>query len=168
MAESLRRDAEQQLRSDPLGEEWLKRNEIRKMRAGWLKFDLIRPADDSSIEMARIKSSNLSPADSIIWEPDRSTSYHVALETAQIGGVAMSIGMMFYALRAGGLVAAMLTALPAWSSIDPLVVLAKGKRDDETWSDTQRAQIDADEAGVRGVIGDENSSLATVYDSRIR
>ena len=168
MAESLRRDAEQQLRSDPLGEEWLKRNEIRKVRAGWLKFDLIRPADDSSIEMARTKSNKLSPADSIIWEPDRSTSYHVALETAQIGGVAMSIGMMLYALRAGGLVAAMLTALPAWSSIDPLVVLAKGKRDDETWSDTQRAQIDADEAGVRAVIGDENSSLDTVYDSRIR
>lgn len=42
-----------------------------------------------------------------------SRAHHVALATVQMSGAAVLIGLMFRALRAGGLVAAMLTPLPA-------------------------------------------------------
>ena len=159
MAETLRRDAEQELRLDSLGEDWLRRSDIIKSRLGWLKFDLMRVADDGSTDWSNSKSIVRLPLEAINWEPERAQSYHVVIETTQIGGVAISVGLMFYALRAGGLVAAMLTALPAWSSIDPLIVLAKKKGRDDNWSDTQQAELDADEAGVRGVIGSDDTAL---------
>ena len=67
----------------------------------------------------------------IVWNSEeRSTNvFHEMLETAQATGAAVPIGLLFYALRAGGLLAAMLTALPVWSGIDPLLVLSKNKGD---------------------------------------
>ena len=68
------------------------------------------------------------------------------LETVAIDGMAMSIGLMLYAVRGAGLVAAMLTSLPAWSTIDPLVVLAKDKNGNNDWeagSETHRTELSA-------------------------
>ena len=55
-------------------------------------------------------------------------------------------------MRAGGLVTAMLSAIPAWTSLDPLVVLAKGDKRDDDWHGARHTEMEADEAGVRGVI----------------
>lgn len=93
-------------------------------------------------------------------------SFHVVLETVHVGGMALSLGLLIYGLRAGGLVAAMLTALPAWSGIDPLVVL-DGRKERGQWSDSHNTEFDVDEAGVRGVIaGSTIGATATAHSTR--
>jgi hypothetical protein len=53
---------------------------------------------------------------------------------AQVTAVTLSVGAVWWALRAGGLFTSLLTSLPAWRSFDVLPVLndAEGE-DDATW-----------------------------------
>src|SRR5690606_312569 len=59
-------------------------------------------------------------------------------QAVEVSGLAMSIGTIWWATRAGGLIASMVVSAPVWRGIDPLPVLfnkdeaeAEGK-DDET------------------------------------
>ena len=71
----------------------------------------------------------------------------------EIGGVVISVGLVSWASRAGALITAVITALPAWKAFDPLLLLAPDK-DDRTivqhdFSDTD---IQIDEEAVAGVL----------------
>ena len=44
-------------------------------------------------------------------------------EQVGVSGVALTVGVVWWATRVGGLVASMMVTLPAWRSIDPLPVL---------------------------------------------
>ncbi len=71
----------------------------------------------------------------------------------EIGGIVISVGLVSWATRAGALITAVITALPAWKAFDPLLLLAPGK-DERTivqhdFSDTD---IQIDEEAVAGVL----------------
>ena len=131
-----------------------------------LKSSRIRPIDDTALDLIAKLAKVPLPSDSIHWDDERVAVYHVSVETVQMGGVAVSIGLMFYALRAGGLVAAMLTALPAWSSMDPLIVLSKDKGGKAKWYAAADTEIEADELGVRAVI-DAGTVQSVAYNSAV-
>jgi Cadherin domain len=65
--------------------------------------------------------------------PEQDTqSQAVALKTtiSKVGGVSLSLGAVWWAARAGGLMSSLLLTTPAWRVLDPLPVFM-GKQDDE-------------------------------------
>jgi Domain of unknown function (DUF4347) len=71
----------------------------------------------------------------------------------EIGGVVISVGLVSWATRAGALITAVITALPAWKAFDPLLLLAPNKVErtivQHDFSDTD---IQIDEEAVAGVL----------------
>ncbi len=145
-------------------EERFKRFELRslyeRLRIEWMR------TDDSNTQWYTNTVAHTIPSDHWQWEDNQVKAYRVELETFAIGGVAMSIGLMLYAVRGAGLVAAMLTSLPAWSSLDPLVVLAKDKNRKHNWEANGETEVEDDEHAVRAVI-DEDPYDTSIRDSSI-
>lgn len=57
------------------------------------------------------------------------------IDTLRLTGVALSVGVVWWALRATGLVGSVLASAPVWLHIDPLPVLAGDDDDDEDRND---------------------------------
>jgi Bacterial Ig domain len=80
--------------------------------------------------------------------------YRTVVDSVQIGGVMLSVGIVLWVARAGGLLAAMLTSMPAWRALDPLVLLAPGSKKDRHWEQAEDTELYAEEAAVADVLGD--------------
>jgi hypothetical protein len=93
------------------------------------------------------------------------TAYRVVVETVQVGGVLLTVGLVLWVTRAGTLVAAMLTSLPTWKALDPLVLLDHGEgARPSAWSQTLNTELDAEEAAMEQML----ESGATVLDASTR
>ncbi len=164
-SEELRRNEELLVQMiNERGDEVLKRSLDRRRLFDLLKFESLRSNSDIDGGFGLARYRPMMPLAGMDWEPqsEQARQYQVVMETVQIGGVTISIGLLFYAVRAGGLVAAMLTALPAWSSLDPLVILHKDRKDKgDEWGDEGQTEIDQDEAAV-GEILDVNSGFHSI------
>jgi hypothetical protein len=55
----------------------------------------------------------------------------IVLGTIRVTGIALSVGAVWWAARAAGLVASLLTTTPAWRHVDPLPVLGRGSDADD-------------------------------------
>jgi hypothetical protein len=60
--------------------------------------------------------------------PDEDASASFDVDATLVGGIAFSLGLVFWASRGGALLASLLAAAPAWQNFDPLPVLRR--RDD--------------------------------------
>jgi hypothetical protein len=74
-------------------------------------------------------------------EEDRAR-IEVVLNTVRISGLAISVGAVWWAARAAGLVASLLSATPAWRHVDPLPVLGRDEEDKEKWDETENEDED--------------------------
>jgi len=81
----------------------------------------------------------------------------IALESARIAGMALSAGAVWWAARAGALLASMLASTPAWRHVDPLPVLGR---------DEGEPQIDW--SGPDKEPAEEEASAAKVFDGDSR
>jgi hypothetical protein len=86
-------------------------------------------------------------------DDDAPRSFDIALESARITGMALSVGAVWWAARAGGLLASMLASAPAWRHVDPLPVLG---RDD--------AEPEIDWSGPEQDPPEDEASAAKVFD----
>ena len=78
----------------------------------------------------------------------------VLLDSAQMGGIALSVGVVWWASRVTGVIGSLLASAPAWRHLDPLPVVG---RDDEEktegeWQGYDDRDIDADEMAVSMVL----------------
>ena len=73
----------------------------------------------------------------------------VFIQAAQITGAVLTAGTVWWALRAGGLLAGLLVSLPAWRHVDLLAVLPDEK-DEDAWDrgDDEEAVRDEHAVGV--------------------
>jgi hypothetical protein len=63
---------------------------------------------------------------------NRPYEFAVGLDAARMAGLAFSVGAVWWALRAGGLMASLLASTPAWRQLDPLPILRdKEQRQDK-------------------------------------
>ena len=71
-------------------------------------------------------------------------------------GVVFSAGMIWWAARAGGLMASLALSLPTWRNIDPLSVVGRKKDDPEDWGvdDDKDLERLRDERAVTGMLED--------------
>ena len=76
----------------------------------------------------------------------------IVVQAAQATGVALTVGTVWWALRAGGLLASLIGSLPAWRQVDVLAVLPDDE-DKEEWSPDGDAEDMRDERAVDAVLG---------------
>ncbi|NML24397.1 cadherin domain-containing protein [Zoogloea dura] len=72
----------------------------------------------------------------------------LALQAVRMSGFVLSIGTIWWAIRASGLVASMLMAAPAWITFDPLPVLGPKDKDESHWGEADDAGSAPDEGNV--------------------
>jgi trimeric autotransporter adhesin len=92
--------------------------------------------------------------DALIDDSSNYRNVQIVLDSVQMGGMMLSVGVVAWVARAGGLIAALLSAVPAWKGMDPLLVLApkaasKEQDIDDEFSDTE---IREDEEAVQAVL----------------
>jgi len=75
--------------------------------------------------------NHIAPALHIEIIQDENFQVEVLTQGTRIAAVSLSVGAVWWALRAGGLFASLLTSLPAWRSFDVLPVLSRDKDEDE-------------------------------------
>jgi hypothetical protein len=94
--------------------------------------------------------------DSALGQDAEESRIDVTIATVRVTGIAFSVGVVWWALRAGGLLASLLASVPVWRHLDPLPVL--GRRHDEGategWSRASDADAERDEVAVSVVLGD--------------
>jgi hypothetical protein len=61
----------------------------------------------------------------------------VVLNSVRVTGLAVSVGAVWWAARAAGLVASLLSATPAWRHVDPLPVLGRDEDEKEEWDEVE-------------------------------
>jgi hypothetical protein len=84
---------------------------------------------------------------------DGSKRFSVVIDSAEIGGVMLSVGVVAWVTRAGGLLAALMSALPAWKGLDPLLVLSPAKaKADKEFEDFSDTDLREDEEAVQAVL----------------
>ncbi|MGH7416146.1 MAG: cadherin-like domain-containing protein, partial [Candidatus Rokuibacteriota bacterium] len=66
----------------------------------------------------------------------------VVLNSVRISGLAISVGAVWWAARAAGLVASLLSATPAWRHVDPLPVLGRDEEEKEKWDEAEEEDQD--------------------------
>jgi VCBS repeat-containing protein len=74
----------------------------------------------------------------------------ILLEQTQLGGLALSVGVVWWASRVSGLLGSLLASAPAWRHIDPLPVLGRDKDEekDKAWYEGNDLERDADELAM--------------------
>lgn len=78
----------------------------------------------------------------------------LALQAVRMTGFVLSIGTIWWAIRASGLVASMLMAAPAWITFDPLPVLGPKDKDEPDWGETPDPDTAPDERNVEEIFED--------------
>jgi hypothetical protein len=64
------------------------------------------------------------------------------------------VGAVWWAARAGGLIASLLASAPAWRHLDPLPVLGRPEEDDGVeWAEPEDVESKRDEQAVTAVLG---------------
>jgi hypothetical protein len=87
----------------------------------------------------------------------------ILLEQIQLGGLALSVGVVWWASRVSGLLGSLLASAPAWRHIDPLPVLGrdedkdKDKDKDKQWYEGEDLERDADELAMSLMLDGERA-----------
>jgi CSLREA domain-containing protein len=83
----------------------------------------------------------------------------VVLQSVELTGVALSVGAVWWASRAGGLVASLLMAAPAWRTFDPLPVLGPEDENDRDWGGDVDDEMARDEVGVADLFNEAREGM---------
>ena len=97
----------------------------------------------------------------VLDEEPEPTRLELALKSMKLASLALSVGVVTWILRAGGLISSLLASLPAWRHMDPLPILARDKEEDEEevprWQNTASAD-EPDERRLERVLGNEGAA----------
>ena len=110
---------------------------------------LLRLLDILQVEhvMGDSGGNRISPSVQVEIIQDEQFRVEILSQGAQITAVSLSVGAVWWALRAGGLFTSLLTSLPAWRSFDVLPVLSRD--DDAAWGFGDEPEDDDNKDGTR-------------------
>jgi len=75
------------------------------------------------------------------------------MESVRMGGIVLSVGVVWWASRVTGLIGTLLSSVPAWRHLDPLPIVGKDEeRDEEHWYEPEDADAAADELAISMVL----------------
>jgi hypothetical protein len=68
-------------------------------------------------------------------DPERQ-QIEIVMNSVRITGMALSVGAIWWAARAAGLIASLLASSPAWRHLDPLPVLGRDEEEEEVYDES--------------------------------
>ncbi len=74
------------------------------------------------------------------------------LDSVKFGGMALSVGVVWWASRVSGLLGSLIASAPAWRHIDPLPVVGRDEDEEEQWYEPDNRDADANELAVSLVL----------------
>jgi len=84
-----------------------------------------------AVEPIRAEMQVLPTGHQFAQDDEEKQRIEVILGTVRITGLALSVGAVWWAARAAGLIASLLASAPAWRHMDPLPVLGRDEEDEE-------------------------------------
>jgi hypothetical protein len=86
--------------------------------------------------------------------------FTVMLDSAQMGGIALSVGVVWWASRLGGVIGSLLASLPAWRHLDPLPVVGwdRSEAPNGDWLDSEDLDAYADEMAISMMLDGEHTA----------
>jgi len=106
-----------------------------------LTFASTRPADWTT-QSAFPNAGEEAPHDQI----------QILIDSVKMGGLALSVGVVWWASRISGLLGSLLASAPAWRHIDPLPVVGRDDDDEAEWLEPDDRDADANELAVSLVL----------------
>ncbi|HTO49671.1 MAG TPA: cadherin-like domain-containing protein, partial [Burkholderiales bacterium] len=83
------------------------------------------------VEPVRAEMQVIPTRHSLDLDDEERSRIEVVLNSVRITGLALSVGAVWWAARAAGLVASLLASSPAWRHVDPLPVLGRDEEEEE-------------------------------------
>jgi hypothetical protein len=123
-----------------------------------------RPSVEPQIELLNMLPAELSftPSMPVDWavssafedtaEEQIRSELEVLLDSVKFGGMALSVGVVWWASRISGLLGTLIASTPAWRHIDPLPVVGRDDRDEDKWYEPDDSEADANELAVSLVL----------------
>ena len=121
-----------------------------------LRSDSLSAATSSSASL-RVAEGNLKEA---LQDKKGEVDVRVVLQAIELTGVALSVGAVWWATRAGALVTSLLVSVPAWRSFDPLMVLGPEDEDDRDWAGVMDDRAVQDEMGIADVFDAKSGEVS--------
>jgi hypothetical protein len=91
---------------------------------------------------------------------DEAAAHELSIQTAQVLGISLTVGTVWWALRVSGLVGGLLASLPAWRQLDLLMILPDDDEHKWRWGDKDDKEALREEVAV--------SELLVVADQEVR
>jgi hypothetical protein len=122
------------------------------------------PAIEPQVELLNLMPAQLSfsPSVPVDWvvasafgegpEERMRSELQVLLDSVKFGGMALSVGVVWWASRISGLLGTLLASTPAWRHIDPLPVLGRDEDKEDQWYEPDDRDADANELAVSLVL----------------
>ena len=85
------------------------------------------------IEPVRAEMQVIPTRHDLELDEEERSRVEVVLNSIRITGLAFSVGAVWWAARAAGLIASLLASSPAWRHVDPLPVLGRDEEDEEEY-----------------------------------
>jgi hypothetical protein len=98
----------------------------------------------TEIEVEPIRAEMRILPTSHAFDPDDEEKHRVEviMGSVKITGLALSVGAVWWAARAAGLIASLLASAPAWRHLDPLPVLGRDEEDEKAHPDGDEEETD--------------------------
>jgi hypothetical protein len=91
---------------------------------------------DADMEPVRAEMQVIPTQTGLDLSEEERQRIEVVLNSVRLTGVALSVGAVWWAARAAGLVASLLASSPAWRHVDPLPVLGRDEEEEEQWDES--------------------------------
>jgi hypothetical protein len=88
------------------------------------------------------------------FQDEAQEQLQLMLDSVKFGGMALSVGVVWWASRISAMLGSLLASTPAWRHIDPLPVVSDGddEKDQEKWLEPDARDVHADELAVSLVL----------------
>ena len=77
--------------------------------------------------------------------------FTVVMDSAEMGGIALSVGVVWWASRLTGAIGSLLASMPAWRQLDPLPIVGNDDEEEDAWDDEGQDAY-ADELAISMVL----------------
>ena len=90
---------------------------------------------------------------------DEAAVHELSIQTAQMLGISLTVGAVWWALRISGLLASLLATLPAWRHLDPLLILPDEDKRERAWALDEDDEAVRDEAAVSELLAGSDAGM---------
>jgi VCBS repeat-containing protein len=113
-----------------------------------------------NVSPAQLEYQGSTPADWVIanaftegFQDEAQQQLEILLDSVRFGGMALSVGMVWWASRISAMLGSLLASAPAWRNIDPLPVLGGDDEEEkDKWLEPEDRDADANELAVALVL----------------